>query len=459
MRVIVQLRSSPEAHRAATATRPAGALATGLASRVAGLDVDSAFPVVQVPGVRTPSGRAGPSLAQPGRFSFAPEESTYLFRGAIAEEGKPEDVLATARAAPGVAAVWADPVIETCPVCPGSPPVGNGRDVARLLQTPALARAGFDGKGVLLAIVDTGINLAHLRSKGRRPKLDAARSWTPAGVTTSPGAHAVNHGTMCAYDAGIAAPAAALLDHAVLLSRRQGQTAMEGLLSDAILSYAQLRATAQAMPRRRLVVSNSWGMFSPAWDLPPNDPGNYSDNPSHPFNVIVGSLEAAGADILFAAGNCGRDCPDGRCAFADQPPICGANSHPRVLTVAGVDVNKERAGYSSQGPGRLAERKPDVCGYTHFVGSGVYPQDGGTSAACPVVAGVVAAVRTKVHAGILAPAQLHALVRRHAEDRGGSGFDYDYGWGIIDTRPLLKAVRRIGSRTVARSRRPTRRRR
>jgi subtilisin family serine protease len=45
-------------------------------------------------------------------------------------------------------------------------------------------------------------------------------------------------------------------------------------------------------------------------------------------------------------------------------------------------------------PGRLTKNKPDVAGYTHFKGSGVYTADGGTSAATPVVAGVVAAVRS-----------------------------------------------------------------
>ena len=35
------------------------------------------------------------------------------------------------------------------------------------------------------------------------------------------------------------------------------------------------------------MVSNSWGMFDPAWDFPVGHPGNYSDNPNHPFNIIV----------------------------------------------------------------------------------------------------------------------------------------------------------------------------
>src|ERR1043165_4561407 len=134
---------------------------------------------------------------------------------------------------------------------------------------------------------------------------------------------------------------------------------MAGLLSDAVLAYAKLTSILKAMPagKRSMVVSNSWGMFSPTWDFPPGHPGNYSDNPNHPFNIIVASLESAGADILFAAGNCGRDCPDVRCNFGTTLPLCGANSHPSVLSIAGVDTNKARVGYSTQGPGRLAAQK------------------------------------------------------------------------------------------------------
>jgi subtilisin family serine protease len=246
---------------------------------------------------------------------------------------------------------------------------------------------------------------------------------------------------MCAYDIGIAAPKATLVDLAVLLSQTPGETAMSGLLSDAVLAFSRLLGIVSGMAARRaLVVNNSWGMFDPAWDFPVGHPGNYSDNPAHPFNVIVASLEAAGADILFAAGNCGRDCPDGRCRFGSTRPICGANSHPSVLSVAGVDTRKRRVGYSSQGPGRLDPAKPDLSAYTHFRGSGVYPADGGTSAACPVAAGVVAAVREQYPASVLSPAELRALLAKTAEDLGGTGFDHDFGWGVLDGTTLVAAL-------------------
>lgn len=247
---------------------------------------------------------------------------------------------------------------------------------------------------------------------------------------------------MCAYGVGIAAPAARFLDHAVLRSQRRGVTVMDGLLSDAVLSYnALLRAFGKRSPARRtLIVTNSWGMYSPDWDFPVGDPGNYSDNPSHPFNIIVETLANAGADILFAAGNCGHDCPDIRCQFGSAPPICGANSHPSVLCVAGVDTTDTRVGYSSQGPGRLHQEKPDIAAYTHFNGSGVYSVDAGTSAACPVAAGVIAAIRSVYPPAQLPPAQLQGLLRATANNKGKVGFNSDYGWGIINVQGLLGAL-------------------
>ena len=416
------------------------------ASVVAGLDVASA-PIELDPGfspVAIPQPLSGGGAAR--AFSTDSAESTYAVRGEIPDGTDAAGALA---ARSDVVGVFADAVIEPSLICPGAPPFGSDADVARLLDVSALVAAGMDGRNVPVSIVDTGVNVAHLHSKGRSQSVDAGRSFTPAGVGTQPGSHVLGHGTMCAYDVGIAAPSATLLDHAVLLTQQGGPTVMSGTLSDAVASYGQMLTMMLSAdnPTDRLVVSNSWAMFSPTWDFPVGHPGNYSDNALHPFNLILGSLDALGADILFAAGNCGRDCPDGRCSFGAAPSIGGANSHPSVLSVAGVDTSRTRVGYSSQGPGRLSSQKPDICGYTHFLGSeafGTGSPDGGTSAACPVAAGVVAAVRSVHSPTTLPPQQLRALIQKTAVDLGGVGFDNDHGWGVIDTAALLAALPQSG---------------
>jgi subtilisin family serine protease len=442
MRVLIQLRSSKTAHAAAMAATAQPSLTAAITTAVRGLAIDPAYPPVQVPGVSGIAGAAVHSLSQPLTFSARPEDSTYLVRGQIADgAGGAAAYAATARH-PDVVGVYADPLIESTLTCGATAPVGNTAKVAQLVSAATLKSKGLDGKNVFLAIVDTGINLAFLKSKGLKPTLNVAKSFTPAGVATAPGNHPVNHGTMCAFDALIAAPRATLLDYAVLLSTTPGATAMAGLLSDAVLAYAQLTSILKAMPagKRTMVVSNSWGMFSPTWDFPPGHPGNYSDNPNHPFNIIVASLDAAGADILFAAGNCGVQCPDGRCNFGTTPPICGANSSPSVMSVAGVDTKGKRVGYSSQGPGRLSAKKPDFATYTHFLGSeafGAGEPDSGTSAATPVAAGVVAAVRTKHPSTKISTLQMRSLIAKTASDAGSVGFDFDFGAGVLNVKNLL----------------------
>ncbi len=432
--VMIELQHSKELAAIAFAAGRQFKFDAAAVPELPGVAYDLNFPAVAMPG-RVPRTRAESiyNLA-PFDLKAEPEESTYVVRAEV-DEKKIDEV----RDSKNVAGVFSDLVIEPCLVCPGKPPLGTDADVEQLLCTDKLRSISMDGSGVLVAIVDTGINLAYLNAHGKTPNTDPARSWVPqAGLT--PFDLPVDHGTMCAYDVCIAAPKCTLLDIALLRSEAPGPTIMSGFLSDAVRAFDFLIKVMNA-PRlpgeaRSLVVNNSWGMFHPSWDFPPGNPGNYSDNPNHPFNRIVGDLERAGADILFAAGNCGPDCPDGRCEGVTTNAIYGANGHPSVLCVAGVDVTKARVGYSTVGPGRLTQNKPDISGYTHFKGSGVYAADGGTSAATPVVSGVVAAVRSKKPFDAAnpstSPAAIRSFLTSTAEDLGGVGYDLQTGFGVVN---------------------------
>src|SRR5947208_3293179 len=102
---------------------------------------------------------------------------------------------------------------------------------------------------------------------------------------------------------GPAATHAQFLDYALLTSQAGTWAAF---LSDAIAAFAGLVERVNAAPGK-WVVNNSWGLFDRASDAPIGSPENYSANPDHPFNQITGALVAAGADVFFAAGNCGAD--------------------------------------------------------------------------------------------------------------------------------------------------------
>jgi subtilisin family serine protease len=432
---MVQMESSPVLAAAAFGALAAAPSGGGLAA-IPGVQFDSRFSPVPIP--RVTAGTAGFAVA-----AAVPAPSTYVVRAAV-DPDRLDDFLTQAGATPGVVGVFGDPRIEPiAPVCPFGP-VGTDLTVEGLLDVPTLKGLGMDGTGVRVVVVDTGVNTAYLAQRGKHPVFDAGLSWAPQPGLV-PGSMPVDHGTMCAYDVCIAAPNCTMIDHAVLSSTATGGSVMEGLLSDAVQSYGVLLSfiTQAASPfagdhtPRTLVVNNSWGMFHPSWDFPVNNPQNYSDNPDHPFNIIVGSLAAAGADILFAAGNCGTECPDGRCQGLTTAGIFGANSHASVLAVAGVKTDGQRIGYSTKGPGRLEKKKPDIASYTHFAGSGVYTADGGTSAATPVAAGVVAAVRRVYPASVVPSARLRDLIRETAKPKPSGGFDYATGHGTVNVPALL----------------------
>lgn len=407
---------------------------------VAGLNLENA---IKVRGTQFDEGYHPVWVAGNAAFTLSqPQAAGFNYRSLFSVEAPPtysvraefEDEEAIARLKTDrqgeVVGVFADPKISITPgaYC-GGKAVGTHQDVARKLGVPTLKKAGLTGKRVRVVVVDTGIDGTQVPVKG---------GWSPV-PGYQPGTAPPGHGTMVGFDVRIAAPDAAILDYALLQSNGQTWTAF---LSDAIAAFANLIALLQSRPGP-LVVNNSWAMFNRAEDAPIGSPENYSANPDHPFNQIVGSLVAAGADVLFAAGNCGAECPDDRCGTADVGPgasIHGANSHPDVITVAAVTVTDRRLGYSSQGPGGLYRRKPDIAAYSHFKGSGIYPADGGTSAACPVAASVVAALRQKVSVQKRPPASMKGLLQRTAIDLQKDGWDYDIGYGVINAAATVKGM-------------------
>src|SRR5881409_3088961 len=407
--------------------------------RVAGVRFDETYHPVQV--WRRVGGGDDPPAASGFNYGGVAPAATY----AVRVEAEDEDALQRLRRdrQPEIVGVFADPAVSPFPsaYC-GAAAIGATADVARRLGVPTLSRAGLTGSGVHVAVVDTGID-------GSR--IPVAGGWAPTPGYV-PGSSAPTHGTMVAYDVRIAAPDAQILDYALLKSQAGTWAAF---LSDAIAAFADLVERVGAAPGR-WVVNNSWGLFDRASDAPIGSPENYSANPDHPFNQITGALVAAGADVFFAAGNCGADCPDGRCGAGDTGPgasIHGANSHPDVVTVAAVTVTDRRLGYSSQGPGGLHTRKPDLAGFSHFAGSGVWSVDGGTSAASPVAAGVAAALRQRFPASALTPAQLKGALQRSARDLAGRGWDYDLGYGVIDAAAATRALG-LGTKRLKRVSRP-----
>ena len=373
-----------------------------------------------------------------GRFRevLRDRRETWILRG---EAEEPEKIGYHFRQHPNVVAVFADPRVYALPgPCIGDGPLGTIEDVRELLSVDQLTNEGLDGTGVEVAVVDAGLSLDQLRQVGRDPAFRAEPGWS-SGDRLPGGPCAENHGSMCAWLSGVAAPQASLLDFGFL---HDAHGELSALLSDAIVCFGDLLDHVEATGTP-LVVTNSWGLLDTSLDAAPGTPERYCDNPDHLFNLAVADLDAAGADVVFAAGNCGPAGPDNRCNFGGGPTIAGANSHPAALTVGGVDVQKRVASYSSAGPGCLTDQKPDVTAFTHFQGFCEPGPDFGTSAAAPLVAGVVAAIRTQISAEQASPALVRELIRQTAAPLDGTAFNYESGWGILQPTELLGALRRV----------------
>jgi subtilisin family serine protease len=362
-----------------------------------------------------------PTSAQRLSMNLSNEDNQHLLIRAkyLSEEEK-----AIALNNPEIVAIWSDAVVEpfACPIppcdCSPSSPRGNLTDVANFLGVTALRAKGLSGQNIVVGVVDGGITAqGRPIAAGESPtKLinNVIGGWPGDWGTTGRGWNF--HGNMCATDVLGMAPECRVYD------LRIASPDVPGMLSNAISAYrwAINQHIATGTPH---ILTNSWGMYQPEWAP------DYVNNPSHPFSRIVVEAIDAGIIVLFAAGNCGDTCPDGKCGSAVGPgkSIWGANGHPRVITVGAVNNNGEFVGYSSQGPASLDPHKPDFCSITHF--TGYFNSDSGTSAATPIAAGVVALLKQAVPTLTQAGVKL-ALVNT-AIDIGPSSWDQHSGAGII----------------------------
>jgi hypothetical protein len=387
------------------------------------------------------------------------ESKRYLIRGSL--EASKIRAMITDQRGGEPPRIFSNPMIGAARMEGLNRPVGDTARVRQRLRTETLWREGCDGSGVAIAIVDSGIYLPRLTEQlGFEPALDRELSWKPDGLVTQPGEHRLGHGTMCAYDALIVAPKATLIDIPMLIARAPGDHKVSATVGTAADAYQHLFDKWAAKPNyKALVVSNSWGIFNPGLeDFPLGNKNRFIDNLDHGFRKLIKKLNDAGVDIVFCGSNCGPVCTSPACLSQTDGMIMGANAYPEVLTVGGCDTDNDLIGYSSHGPAIAMlsqhevhqqdelKKKPDISAYTHFLGSKTqrnFLPDTGVSAACPVAAGCIAALRTKVPAEISSDKLFTAIKQtaRLGNGPGSSGvWNERFGHGIIDPVAAARAL-------------------
>jgi subtilisin family serine protease len=356
----------------------------------------------------------------------------------------------------GLAKVW-------CPKEATFPLFGDVNLALAQMRAATAAAKGAKGKDVNVVIIDQGINKDVLIK--RVPSAKFVGGWhTPEfGKGGPPGLFnlippggwrddglgpTVTHGTKMASLVLAVAPEARILDLALLPSRI---LSLSGYLSWAAGVYWML-VTLIPWIRNNFpaysgpwVLNNSWAVYDLSADFPPSSFLNYGSNPNHPLNKAVAEVPKRGiADVVFAAGNCGQFCPDPRCGHGQIGPartIYGVAAIKDALTVAAVRGDETWLGYSSQGPAdpKFASTKPDLCAPSQFAGGDDWDRSfTGTSSACALTAGAIAAKRSLVPPRALPPPALRQLAvttARLVDDQAKA--DERHGAGMIDVSTLV----------------------
>ena len=295
---------------------------------------------------------------------------------------------------------------------------GTITDVARYLRCDRLWSKGIRGQGIVIGICDTGVDSTVI------PQVIGGWSPNPA---SPPGSIVHWHGTMCATDALGMAPNAKIYDIGILKSTA---VSSGGFLSDAIAAF-QWAINQYKTNKTPQILSNSWGLFKK------DEAPDYATDANHPFSRKVVETIDTGILVTFAAGNCGQVCPSQKCGSSGPGnSIWGANGHPRVMTVGAANIKEEWIGYSSQGPAALDPKKPNFVAPSHF--KGYRPSDTGTSAACPVCAGVLALFRS--HDATLDQDRAKDALEQTAKNLCGPEWDQHSGYGMIQAEAAFNKL-------------------
>ncbi|PAV31297.1 hypothetical protein CIL05_01195 [Virgibacillus profundi] len=251
------------------------------------------------------------------------------------------------------------------------------------VNAPQTWEKGFNGEGVVVASIDSGVQWDHpaLKEKYRGYNaetgevdhsasfFDAVYGEKEANDYQGHGTHVT--GTMVGDEVGVAPQAKWIAANVA--------NASGGLPSDAILSAAEwMMAPGGDAANAPDVVNNSWGF-----------PGYTPEEMNEFFRDVIVAWQDAGIFPVFAAGNAVPGVVE---------PVEGSVSipalYPEAFAVGATDQDNALAEFSLRGPSPYGDIKPNVAAPGVEILS-TYPGDGyavsnGTSMAAPAVAGIAA---------------------------------------------------------------------
>ncbi|QDH22792.1 S8 family peptidase [Saccharibacillus brassicae] len=264
------------------------------------------------------------------------------------------------------------------------------------IDTSKAQLAGYTGKGVKIAVLDTGIsNESGIQIAGGTSTIDGTPSYADDN----------GHGTFVAGIIGAKskaykgiAPDASL--YAVKVMDKDGNGSTESLaqgLDWAIRQHMDVINLSLSFPQQSGAVQE-----------------------------LLKKAADQGITVIVAAGNSGN-------ADGSGDTIAFPAKSPEAITIAAVDSQLRRADFS--GTGDKVELAAPGVGIISTSVSGKYKLGEGTSAAAPFVSGMVAVLK-QAHPELGAD-QIRTALQQSAQDLGAPGRDTQYGFGLISFDRLL----------------------
>jgi subtilisin family serine protease len=146
-----------------------------------------------------------------------------------------------------------------------------------------------------------------------------------------------------------------------------------------------------------------------------------------------------GAVVVASSGNCGDSSFSLNGCTYQSPPSYPA-AYPNVIGVAATTQGDERAPFSTYGP-HVDIAAPGVSilsTYWNWFWGSTYEYEDGTSMSAPFVSGAAAVVWSR--APWLTNAQVVSLLLGTADDLGPTGWDDQYGYGLVNLRSAIEAA-------------------
>ncbi|MFI6647835.1 S8 family peptidase [Streptomyces sp. NPDC050529] len=314
----------------------------------------------------------------------------------------------SAKLGAGVTKLWLDGRVKA-----------NLKDSVPLIGAPEAWAAGYTGKGVKVAVLDTGIDVNHPDFAGL---IDGTVSFVPGeGVTDVNG-----HGTHVASTI-VGSGAASGGDN-------------KGVAPGADLFVGKVLSGAEGYGQDSWVMAGmQWAAESGADVVSMSLGDSYPTDGSDPMSQTVDALSAQyGTLFVIAAGNSGPE------------SISAPGAAASALTVAATDKQDQLASFSSTGPlAHSGGMKPDIAAPGVDItaarsqemtdgGEGLYRTLSGTSMATPHVAGAAAVLAQQHPDWNGAQLKEHLMSTAKGLDSGYS--PYEVGTGRVDVAAAVRAT-------------------